>query len=258
MRASRTPVAGGRTSPRTAAGPADRHRGSAGRRPAVSRRCRAGRGRRGPSAALASTTAACGPSTSITAHGAVAELLVEPAYDGRARAACSWVAQAVESVRTTSRPSAKDSGVQCGADLGARRARPSGRTRRATRGRSPSRGRRRAGSSVVSSSLRVAVVGVRARDRGRRRAGPVGAGGVRRLRASAGRPRRRAAPRSRGPGRARRRGAPARAARLGPPARRGRLGPGGSLRRSRRHLPVGHDEARARPAPRARRRPPPR
>ena len=56
-----------------------------------------------------------------------------------------WVAQAVESVRTTSRPSAYDSGVTCCGDVAADDRRPSGRRRRAPAARSPSPARRRTG-----------------------------------------------------------------------------------------------------------------
>ena len=74
-------------------------------RDSVSRRCRAGRGRwtrREPVLQVG----APGPTTFSSDDGALADLRLEPAQD-RGGSSRSWVAQAVESARTTRTPSSK-------------------------------------------------------------------------------------------------------------------------------------------------------
>ena len=100
------------------------------RRARLSRRCRGDRGRRGRVRGPVLPRRCVGAEHLDHHHRAVPEILVEPAYDGGREQAQLRSPTAVESVRTTSWPSAKDSALAVRADLGRRRARPSARTSR--------------------------------------------------------------------------------------------------------------------------------
>ena len=171
--------------PCTPGRPADRHvRSGVGR---LSRRCRAGRGRRAPTAGPSSRRAVRAQHVDqVTVP--CAELLVEPARRRVGASSFSWVAQAVESVRTTSLPSSNDSGVQCAATSGADQLGPAAEAPRAPAGRAPSPWSATSRLDRGAEQLRVAVVGVRA-------AGPRPRAGRRRCRPAARRLRRRRAAR---------------------------------------------------------------
>ena len=108
MKATRAAEQGVGWSPHTSARPSDRHVAGWLR---VSRRCRADRGRRATDRGPFFQLGPRGPSTSITVTVPCpsSSLSRRTTVGASSR---SWVAQAVESVRTTSRPSSNDSGVQ--------------------------------------------------------------------------------------------------------------------------------------------------
>ena len=212
---------------------------SAGLPSALSRRCRGVRGRRGPSGTRASRTARAGPSTSITTTVPWPRSSLSRRTTVGA-SSCSWVAQAVESVRTTSLPSANDSGAAVRADLRPDQLGPAREHEAHPQVDLPAVVVDQPGQRGVEG-LRVAVVGVGARDpAGARRA--VGAPAYGRLaaRASTGR----SPGPGCGPGRARRAGA----------ARSGLLAGSPGRQASRVTSPSRHHEAGAGQLLRARRR----
>ncbi len=111
----------------------------------LSRRCRADRGRRGPASRPFFQLGPVRAEHLDHGDGAVAELLVEPAYDGRARAAgAGWPRRSSRCAPPAGRRR-RTPGVQCVGDLGADQLGPAGEDAAAPAGRAPSRGRRPAG-----------------------------------------------------------------------------------------------------------------
>ena len=200
-------------------------------------------------AALLPASGRAGPSTSITVTVPCAELLVEAADDGRARAACSWVAQAVESVRTTSRAVGERSRACSAAATSA----PTSSGQRAktpcTRRSSSQPWSATSRPTVASSSCGSRSSGWAPDDRGRRRGRRPAAAAL--AARCAGRRAARWPGSAPGPGRGRRRWCGS--VRLRRPAAR-------AVVVSRHGSPPRRATtvAGARPAPRARRRPPPR
>ena len=246
-------------SPCTAARPADRLlRGHERRHP---RSCRSAVGVARAAAvadraaALASSSGRAGPSTSISGHRAVAELLVEPAdHAGREQLELGGPGGRVGA---HDQPCRRRTTRVCSAAATSRadERRPSGRRPRAPAGRCSQPWSATSRSIVDVEQLRVALVGVGA---GGLRAGPRLDGGLR-----CGRRRRR--PCAAGQPATAARSSPARwcVARSRPsswraarPAAAPAAGSAGSSSVDTGHLPVGHVEAGARAAPRARRRAP--
>ncbi len=141
VKACREARAGGRTCPHMAR---TAPRSAAAASVAATRRCLADPGCRGSGGGPCDQVGQCGPSTSMRVT------VPSPSSSLRRRTTAgasrvSWVAQAVESVRTTSLPSAKRLGRAVCADLGADQLGPAGEDARARAARAPSRGRRPAG-----------------------------------------------------------------------------------------------------------------